>query len=123
MAILMIFFTFLAYRIGSQQMEQIMEVSRGKMLAYTIGELLGLTNEVNHSVLQHAQVHDHMRSTMDTAFNHMSPITHGFDECNVPDRQLYGAYTTPTRRRMVTCMVVVQTSCLRSFTMMMTCGE
>ena len=57
----------------------------------------GPYNEVNHRVSQHEQVHDQMRSTMDTAFDYMSRITHGLHQCNVRDRQLCEAYQTHMR--------------------------
>ena len=63
------FFHFSSVPDGSHQMIQIMEQCRG--------ELVVLTNEVNHRVSQHEQVHDEMRATMDTAFDYMARITHG----------------------------------------------
>ena len=73
----------------SHQMIQIMEQWRG--------ELVVLTNEVNHQVSQHEQVHDEMLSTMDTALDYMARTTQGLHECNVPDRQLCEAYQTLMR--------------------------
>ena len=78
------FLHFLSDPDRSHQLLQIMEQCRG--------EISGLANEINCRVGLHEQMHENIRSTMDTAFDHMVCIVRGLHDCNLRDHTLYEAY-------------------------------